>query len=117
MDKQLVAKELLKAARDLAAGTKKFKCIEPGRVEVVKGEARSADAKRGDMFVSNHEDNWRYYGILDIKGSMFRHDPGLSGRPTRPGVFGPGDMMFAILKENVGPEAKDTGFWAIWEEA
>jgi len=98
------------------AATRELVCVKDGRVEVVKGEARSADVKDGDLLKVVREDFRRYYGMLDIRGHGFRHDPGLSGRPVRPGVFEPGMMEFAVLKENVGQDAAGRGFWAEWEE-
>jgi len=126
---ELMAKYLLKVRRDLEAGRldrmggrvarslvarKVLRCVQPGRVEVTVGEAHSADVKRGDRFTVAREDRLRYYGMLDIGGYGFRHDPGLSGRPVTPGVFGPEKMEFAVTKENVGM-GFDNGFWAVWE--
>jgi len=92
--------------------------VSPGRLEVMVGEARSAEVKEGDTFSVTREDHYRYYGMLDIKGMGFRHDSGLSGRPTKPGVFAPGKMEFAVMKEHVGEVGLPTnqrGFFAEWE--
>jgi hypothetical protein len=115
MNRMAVVKELVAVAKLLAARGV-LKCIDGGRVETMEGEARSADVKEGDLFTIQREDNHRYYGTLDIRGMGFRHDPGLSGRPTKPGVFDPRKMEFAVMKEQVGEGAR-RGFWAVWEEA
>jgi hypothetical protein len=112
----VMARELMAVARAMVAMPRRLKCVSPGRVEVVVGEARSADVKAGDIFIVARENPHRYFGTLDIRGSMFRHDPGLSGKPVRPGLQSPGDMEFAILKENVDSEnmGRYGGFWAQW---
>lgn len=100
---------------------KVFVCNHEGRVEIVEGhEARSADVKEGDTFhvnpsYRNGEDNNRYYGSLDIKGSTFTHSPGFSGKKVDEKTpIKHGKVVFAILKKNVTNNEDD--FWATWTE-
>lgn len=116
-----VASSLKRIAKDLLAMPRLLKCVSDGRVEVTKGEARSADAKIGDTFRIKREDKFRFYGTLNAQGNMFRHDPGLSGKKTNHGLTDPNDVEIAILKENINGydngmhgESRVSNFWARW---
>jgi hypothetical protein len=87
-------------------------CVNPGRLEVVVGEAMSADVESGDIFSITSEDNYRYYGKLKIKG-FFKHDPGLSGKKQVSGLYDSHDIEFAVSKDKVDAEPSD--FWATWK--
>ena len=114
MARSLVGLARLLMAKDLTASTV-LQCVEGGLVEVVIGEAHSAEVRPGNLLVVTKEDRLRYYGKLDIHGASFRHDPGLSGKPPLKGPFQPGSMEFAVLKETVGENADSShGFWATW---
>jgi hypothetical protein len=100
---------------------KQFECIGDGLIEVVVGEAHSAEAKKGNKFIvdsnfRNGEDNLRYYGTLIIdKNFRFIHTPGLSGNVIKnPYDLGKNKIEYAIMKENV--TNKSDNFWATWKE-
>jgi hypothetical protein len=90
-------------------------CLNDGRVEIVKGtEARSADVYAGDIFEVTHEDNYRYYGKLSIKG-FFVHEPGLSGkRFASHSVSNPDSIEYAVIKDKVTDLPDPQQFWATW---
>jgi hypothetical protein len=92
-------------------------CLNDGRVEIIKGtDARSADVYAGDRFDVTHEDNYRYYGKLVIRG-RFIHEPGLSGkRFASHQVSDPDSIEYAVIKDNVKNTPDPQQFWATWGE-
>lgn len=95
----------------------KFECIQPGRIGISKGEARSAEVKLGDIFTATSEDKYHYFGDLQIKGK-FSHQPGLSGKKTDPKPFTAKDIIFALTKTNIdNPKYKDNEFFAQFKPA
>lgn len=75
-----------------------LRCVYPGRLEVIVGEERSAEAKEGDILSVVRSDKLRYYGTLNT--------------PVVPFIY-----QCAVLKENVVLDKVLTGdFWALWEK-
>lgn len=98
----MTTEEYFKNSNESESIGKKFVCIEPGLIEVLKGEARSADVKDGDVFVVERETPNFYEGQLEIKGS-FSHQSGLSGKKTDPTPFKAQDkdIIFGLRKKNI----------------
>jgi hypothetical protein len=88
-------------------------CVTPGRLEVVQGEERSAEAKEGDEFIIKRSDEWRVYGNLRTKGAQFVRDPGLSGNRVNRSIVNPSTVECAVLRKYVDSDISD--FWATWE--
>lgn len=99
---------------------KTFICVGEGRVEIIEGaEAMSADALEGNKFIVNPnyrggEDEYRFYGKLDIGRNTFKVDPGLSGRTRLETNVDFGRVVYAIRKQTIDAEPND--FWATWQE-
>jgi hypothetical protein len=106
-----VEKVLLERDEIYGLKTQTLICVNPGRIEVVTGEARSADVEEGDVFTITDEDAHRYYGELKIKGD-FVHHPGLSGKRPRPGFVDARTIEFAVQKNKIDVEPHS--FWATW---
>lgn len=81
---------------------KTFIATEPGLIEVLKGEARSAEVKEGDIFIATNETPYFYEGQLQTKG-MFSLQPGLSGKKTdiTPFELKGKDIIFGLRKRNI----------------
>ena len=98
-----------------------FVCVGEGRVEIIEGaEAMSADALEGNKFIVNPgyrggEDEYRFYGKLDIGRNTFRVDPGLSGKTRLEANVDFGKVVYAVRKATI--DAEPNGFWATWKEA
>lgn len=97
------------------AGTSKLICTEPGVVQTVTGEARSADVQVGNVVEVSKESENSFFGILRIQGS-FVTDPGLSGK-RGPSTPAGNSIEVAVQKSNVGENLEPHSFWARFKEA
>ena len=85
----------------------RFAATEDGIIEVLKGEARSAEVKKGDIFIAKAETDGFYEGELVLShGTKFSHQPGLSGRKTdtTPKDWKYPDVIFGLRKRNLNGE-------------
>jgi len=74
----MISDKIRKLANEVAG--KKFKCIQEGRIEIIKGDPRSAEVKEGDIFIATKKHNLGYEGGLEIQsGYGWSHQPGFSG--------------------------------------
>jgi len=96
----------------------KLQCVKAGRLEVITGIARSAEAIIGDTLSVECEDQSRYYGKLHIGGDFMVLAPGLSGHKVDKTPIDPSTVEFAVTKEYVQEGEKPivnlTDFWAEW---
>lgn len=97
-----------------------FICVGDGMVEIVEGaEAMAAEALEGNRFIVNPdyrggEDEYRYYGKLDIGRNTFKVDAGLSGKRNLETNVDFGRVVYAIRKATIDCDKND--FWATWKE-
>ena len=84
----------------------------------MSGEARSAEVRKGDIFVKISDHRLGHIGKLQIGGGMgWSHRPGLSAKKTDPK---PTLQGFDVLlrDENVGEPAEEgDAFWAKFQKA
>lgn len=94
-----------------------FECVASGRLEVLKGEARSAEALVGDRFECDSDNEWRFLGKLMAK-NMFRQVASpFSGAILTEKLISGDDFVSAVMRENVVLEKVESdGFWAQWIE-
>ena len=86
---------------------KKFECIKEGVIEIIVGaSARSAEVRKGDVFVVTAKHRLGYEGGLVTK-SLWSHQPGLSGQKTDPA---PRDYKFICLLRNDNINGNDDFF-------
>ena len=81
-----------------------FVATEDGIIEILKGEARSAEVKKGDIFIAKAETDGFYEGELKLShGVGFSHQPGLSGKKTdtTPRNWKYPDIIFGLRKRNL----------------
>lgn len=88
-------------------------CINDGTVQTTRGEARSAEIRKGDIIKVTRENDYFYFGTPQIKG-QFRHDPGLSGRRTNNTPVNANDVEVAISKKN-SMTSDPHDFWATFK--
>ena len=118
--KEFQIKPVLNEAAESDPMGKTFICVGEGRVEIIEGaEAMSADALEGNRFIVNPnyrggEDEYRFYGKLDIGRNTFKVDPGLSGKTRLETNVDFGRVVYAIQKQTIDDEPSD--FWATWKE-
>lgn len=118
--KEFQIKPVLNEAAESDPMGKTFICVGEGRVEIIEGaEAMSADALEGNRFIVNPnyrggEDEYRFYGKLDIGRNTFKVDPGLSGKTRLETNVDFGRVVYAIQKQTIDAEPSD--FWATWNE-
>ncbi len=95
-------------------------CVSSGHIETMSGEARSAEVRKGDIFVKTSDHRLGHIGKLQIGSGMgWSHQPGLSGKKTDPM---PTLQGFDVLlrDENVGEPAEEgsrDAFWAKFQKA
>ena len=95
-----------------------FECVASGRVEIIKGEARSAEALAGDRFECDSENEWRLMGKLIAKNMFRQVSSPFSGAILTEKLCSGSDFISAVLRENVvldRSDAKDE-FFAKWIE-
>lgn len=86
----------------------------PGIIQTTKGEARSGEARKGDIFKVTRENEYYYFGMLIPQAGMgFVHSSGLSGRRDIDSTkqVDTSNLEFAISKKYVDTNKEDD-FWA-----